>query len=530
MTCDHLADCCGCCPPEEYSCSDCEFCRRAGCEGDGPDGACLGSEECCFCAPRCLRVTIGSLATNSDRNCVDCCYNPTLPGQQPCSGGDNCCPECVPEVGTVENPECQRMSGCSGECPNNDSCSHFNGTYIISINPGGTCGCSGGGWQLRTPTNEPGVIDPCCTEFNELQEQLFVDQCCEGGRPFPPPTCDDCWYTWFDEFGNVIPCPLPLDPADCNATGSNFSACGVKNGDASSSCGDPWALTIASCIQENTFSFPQTITWKATITLNGLHTAVEFRRVFIEGIDWPMGGDIYAGWIECDTVSDLPIDSTTISRRSLCDWGMPALPIIAITCPTVFWQVPQALYYEKNNQKYINLTEVKRRKLLEKTQKRIKNMKIADIDFKQENYLFREEFENTVRENVLKGIFQNDLEKFVEAEQQSHKKIQSQIKDLVFYSNQRPAKIRRETEIAEIYNTCKNCPFFSELSICMINNKSLKPTISLDNFITNAEAECPDYPRRWEKSENLEPQPPLPLRRRKSESPPPMPKSNPKIL
>lgn len=531
MACEELGACCGCC--DEVTCGDCVWCRKHGCAL--PQMApCTG--ECCFCASKCFLVPIIGAVVNDNRNCYDLCYNPNTGG--PCDPAATCCYPCDPSSGPVVDPDCiRRVSSCQGagcfppqrfgQCQSNSACEQMNGTVFITMDPYGygygDCECFSGGWQMATPKCEVGTIDPCCLEGIAYACACVTDPaCCKN---FPSESCPS--------YSPPVYCPVPRcvqlsgcpffggSYQDCVDAGGpfaqtcddGFSACGNKVPGDESDCTGKWCLYVNSCIyrEDDYTNWPivtDILVWTVTVSCPGF--SGNFEKRFYEGIDFTEA----FGGIYCDTAQVLTRVGS-INPQSLCDWNAGTVGLIPIACPPTFWLTPQSLYHIKDDEKYINLSEIKRRKLMKKFEtntigyvnKIWHKLGLDEID--PNSNLFREQTET----NILRALENADAEELDQFSEDSFtdvgpfsKKIYDSILEDTFKKQiKRVEKIRKSEEILAIYeDKCSHCPYKSSEDICLLANKKVGPKLAFGNMLTDAEAECPDFPPRWGKSENLE--------------------------
>jgi len=148
------------------------------------------------------------------------------------------------------------------------------------------------------------------------------------------------------------------------------------------------------------------------------------------------------------------------------------------------FQQQASLYITKNGKTYLNLSEAKRRKVIKKFQAKLKKYN----ELKAEQYLKTlPSFDSLIE-------FEDEVIK--------DNKVLLELMQKVY--NIEVEKIRPNSEIKDIYyNACSNCMFF-DLDRCMLNNKKIKPIPTVDNFLTPANTECPDWPPRWTTSETEE--------------------------
>ena len=508
---DILANCCCDC----FGCVDCEHCRRGidcGRDDDSPP-FCVGpafNPDCCGCAPECYGVVIGGMTVNEGRDCFDCCFNPDTFG--PCAPGDQC-DDCLIRFGLADGagicapfppnpPVCIRKFNCKGSCPDDKSCGWANGVHIIKS----PFECA---WTGRKTEPDDSFPTNCCTGGGGGSGLAWAHCRCGQGlgcglRENETCTCSDC-----SNFPPCVPlCPDPEPPCNCCALSApdpnpctdfgSFDECinhfcaddtTVRSPCSSEKehnkdCHSPYDLFIQS------FFSPvgSVLTWILIVS-------------FIEDDDWTFAqvkdfgiDSIPLYSFACDV--ETTFDKVDEPDAPFCTWDVTELSIFAAFCPAApFWMTPKPLFYEKAGDKYISFRELKRRKWMQSFETRIEKR----IALNEELTL------GITSEELLRSGIKAENEKLgVSAPQLDHPFIRDIHKAIEKRLLKKMGKIRIKREIAEIYdNICQNCTYFDN-DFCILKAKPVRRELTYDNFLTNAEASCPDYPPRWGASKALE--------------------------
>lgn len=495
--------CCGC---TCYGCTDCEFCKK-GAACTYPDST------CCYCAPECYYVLIAGMTVNDDRHCVDCCYEFGGSTSVPCPNGD-CCQNC----GDPWNG-CSRLPNCEGTCggritPDGTTCTFGNGTIILK-------GSSGSCYWYGGPKTEPGEHAPittCCdTSIRPVCECIIngthpldpgITCCCCNVTPSNPSCCagnyctvdeDPCTTCW----GASPPYSCSMSVDDCVAQwcGDDFvpeegySPCSDDGGNIGE-CNAPFQLVVQANL---TYLDPCTV--ELTVYVSYGPNTWTFKKDWYFCCDplYPPEWQIclpYWCAIDCSVLTADWVPSLGPGRAPWCNWLPGSIALIGVTCPPpLFWEA-KSLYYQKNDGvKYLNLSELRRRKWLRSIGKKME--KISNQLIKLEKEVTPELVFGMAKKSEDAKLFR------VKGDDNEHPIITAQYKKVqrMMFMRQKGSegKIRKENEIVEIFeNSCSKCPYYSDDGgFCMLNDYKVSTRPEVFNFLMDGDAECPDFPPRW---------------------------------